>query len=363
MEHLRYPTLILDKKKCIANIERMALKAKAHQVKFRPHFKTHASAEIGNWYRDFGVTGITVSSVRMAGYFAQNGWDDITIAFPVNLREIGEINELAGKIKLNLLVESLDTIEFLMKNLKSAAGIFIEIDTGYPRTGVRADNFDLMEKMLKKVHPSIAGFKGFLTHSGQTYSATSKEEILQLHQQVLYKLNDLRNHFSGIMEDVFISTGDTPSCSVAHNFEGINEIRPGNFVFYDVMQEMIGSCDANQIAVAIACPVVAKYPDRNQMVVYGGSVHLSKEMLVGKTGERIFGKVVKLMDNGWEEPYAGAFVSSLSQEHGIITATVNILNSYSAGDLIGILPVHSCLTAHAMKHYLTTDNEHIAMMD
>ena len=96
------PTLILDKKRCLANIEKMANKAKRNNINFRPHFKTHQSAEIGSWFRNFDVTSITVSSVRMAKYFAANGWNDITIAFPVNILEIGQINELALKISLNI---------------------------------------------------------------------------------------------------------------------------------------------------------------------------------------------------------------------------------------------------------------------
>ncbi len=58
------PTLILDKEKCLHNIKFMTGKAKKHHLKFRPHFKTHQSAEIGNWFRDFGVKSIIVSLLR-----------------------------------------------------------------------------------------------------------------------------------------------------------------------------------------------------------------------------------------------------------------------------------------------------------
>ena len=56
------PTLLLDENKCRQNIERMAAKASHHGLSFRPHFKTHQSAGIGNWIRDQGVEKITVSS-------------------------------------------------------------------------------------------------------------------------------------------------------------------------------------------------------------------------------------------------------------------------------------------------------------
>ncbi len=94
------PTLLVDEALCRRNIARMAEKARIAGVRFRPHFKTHQSAAIGEWFREAGVTAITVSSVSMARYFSGAGWSDITIAFPVNLREMEEINRLAGEIHL-----------------------------------------------------------------------------------------------------------------------------------------------------------------------------------------------------------------------------------------------------------------------
>ena len=57
------PTMLLDERRVHANIGRMAQKARANGVRFRPHFKTHQSERIGEWSRSEGVTAITVSSV------------------------------------------------------------------------------------------------------------------------------------------------------------------------------------------------------------------------------------------------------------------------------------------------------------
>ncbi len=73
---IQRPTLILDKEKCLRNIKTMLDKSRKHGLIFRPHFKTHQSAVIGNWFSEFGVTSITVSSVFMAEYFADNGWKE-----------------------------------------------------------------------------------------------------------------------------------------------------------------------------------------------------------------------------------------------------------------------------------------------
>ena len=60
------PTLLLDRGRMRRNIERMARKAYRAGVLLRPHFKTHQSAAIGEEFRSFGVTAITVSSREMA---------------------------------------------------------------------------------------------------------------------------------------------------------------------------------------------------------------------------------------------------------------------------------------------------------
>src|SRR6185436_172520 len=141
---LTEPTLLLDKQKCIQNIQMMVEKAKKNNVVFRPHFKTHQSHEVGRWFRKEGVTKITVSSLTMAEYFAQDGWRDITVAIPVNVHEKDRINRLSEKITLNLLVVSPENIDWLSREAKNPINIFIEVDNGYHRTGVSPTDFTLI---------------------------------------------------------------------------------------------------------------------------------------------------------------------------------------------------------------------------
>ena len=88
LDELERPTLLVNPVIAQQNIAFMAEKARRQGIRFRPHFKTHQSAAVGEWFRQVGVTAITVSSVDMALYFADHGWDDITIAFPVNIRQM-----------------------------------------------------------------------------------------------------------------------------------------------------------------------------------------------------------------------------------------------------------------------------------
>lgn len=353
------PTLLLNKERALQNIKIMAKKAEKSGVRFRPHFKTHQSVQIGEWFRQQGVTAITVSSVDMADYFANSGWQDVTVAFPVNILQIQKISVLAEKIQLNLLVESQESILFLDKNLTANVDVWLKIDVGYHRTGIPGDKADVVLELAKEMERTDRlRFKGLLTHAGHSYYAHSVEEIKKIHRTSVGLLNQLRTFLleNGI-SSVQLSVGDTPTCSVVNDFSGVDEIRPGSFVFYDLSQWDIGACQEEEIAVAVACPVVATHPERNELVIYGGGIHFSKEYLIRKDGTKVFGYIAPRTTDGWGSLIEDCYVSSLSQEHGIVKANTAFLENVNLGDVLLILPVHCCLTANLLRQYTTTNGE------
>ncbi len=364
MTRIHKPTLLLDEKKARQNISKMADKARQADVVFRPHFKTHQSAGIGNWFREYGVSKITVSSVDMAVYFAEHGWDDITIAFPVNVRQLSTISQLAKKVTLNLLVESEIVVQHLHKHLAEDVNVWLEIDTGYHRTGLPWNDLEAITAVSTLVHASPhLHLAGLLLHAGNTYKARGKTAVLDTHHHTLECLHHVQAHLQQQGIHTKISIGDTPACSLADDFAGIDEIRPGNFIFYDIMQAQIGACTAEKIAVAVACPIVAKYPERNCIAIYGGAVHLSKEALMRDDGVVSYGRIALPTPDGWYHLPDENFIYSLSQEHGLIKASNSLLKQVEVGDLLLVLPVHSCLTANLLKSYVTLEGKRIKMAD
>jgi len=357
------PTLILDESKCKQNIKMMSDKAKHHQVEFRPHFKTHQSLEIGRWFKGEDVNKITVSSLDMAAYFSKE-WDDITVAFPINILEIDTINTLAKRITLNILIESETIVNLLEDQLTYAVNFFIKINVGNNRAGLEPHNIQAIRSILDITKSSKKlNFIGFLGHAGQTYKCRNHSDILTEHDKCKHILISLKNEFRTQYPNLKLSLGDTPSCSISEDFNGIDEIRPGNFVFYDVTQSIITSCEAHQIAIAMACPIVAIHPNKNEIIVYGGGIHLSKDRIVNENGVTIFGKIVSKTETGWSNPLTGIYVKSLSQEHGVIHVPDEYISDFKIGDYTLILPVHSCMTADLMKHYRTTINKSITMFN
>lgn len=357
------PTLLLDENKSRQNIKMMVAKALKNQTILRPHFKSHQSHEIGRWFREEGVDRITVSSVKMAQYFAEDGWEDITIAFPVNILEIDAINQLAKQVNLNILVEAQESVTFMERHLKNTVGAFIKIDVGTNRTGVDPDNLPALEGLIELIDQSSKiQFKGLLAHAGHSYRSKSIDEILQVHRGSTMLMKKLKSKLKDNYPELLLSVGDTPTCSRASDFQDMDEIRPGNFVFYDAMQLQIRSCEQHQVAVAMACPIVALHPERSELVIYGGGVHFSKDSMVDERLGKHFGLVVSPSSTGWGEIIPNTFLHQLSQEHGIIRAPKSFIEQQKIGDLVYILPVHSCMTADLLKSYQTLDGKLIGMM-
>jgi D-serine deaminase-like pyridoxal phosphate-dependent protein len=352
------PTLVVDESKARANIQRMAHIAKTHQLIFRPHFKTHQSALVGNWFKEEGVTKITVSNLEMAYYFAQHGWNDITLAIPINIRDLARINRLAAHIKLNLVLDDLETLAQLQAGLEKRCSIYIKLDTGYGRAGIPCNDMAKIKALLHQLAKSQhTVFEGFVWHDGHTYQAHNTNQIRAIRHTTLERLQPLKTFMKELGTQVIFSGGDTPSCSICDDYAGMDEIRPGNFVFYDWMQHSLGSCTSKQIAVAMFCPVLRVYHDRNQVLIHGGAVHFSKESLQSDS-KPIYGKIVlPKPDLTWGEPLEMASLISISQEHGLIEGSEEWVKNVKAGQLIGVLPVHSCLTVACMGGYTTTDGQ------
>jgi len=346
------PKLLLDKEKCLRNMEKMARKASRNSLSFRPHCKTHQSAEIANWFRDFDIRALTVSSFPMARYFAEAGWKDILVAFPFQPGEMEKLISLSQICHLSILVDSPAALPFL-HHIPRRIGFYIDIDTGYGRTGIRSENPDLIEQIIVKAsaNPHLE-FRGFYCHAGHSYKASSRKELDTIHQKALGDLEGLKKQFGKYAPRVLF--GDTPNCSMQEEFGKIDEITPGNFVFYDLIQCALGACTPEEIAVAMECPVAGKYPAGERIVIHGGAVHFSKESLL-LDGAAIFGQLVQRSEEGWLTAAQKRYLTSISQEHGVMEQCGDLVREVHIGENLLFLPVHSCLTANLMREYLSLD--------
>jgi D-serine deaminase-like pyridoxal phosphate-dependent protein len=345
------PTLIVDPERCRRNIRRIAEKASRHNLTFRPHFKTHQSLEIGRWFRDYPIDGITVSSTSMARYFADGGWDDITIAFPFYEGMLGELKELEKEASLRLFLHHPSHASVIDAALNNPVHAYIEIDAGYGRSGISITNRKAIDELIHSIQQSDkVSFHGFYIHDGGTYQARGTEQILDRVSDSYRALQQLKADYP----EAKTSLGDTPSASVLNEFDGIDEITPGNFVFYDWMQVQIGSCSPDDVAVFASLPMAQKLSN-NKAIIHGGAVHMSKDFIL--SGEaRNYGQVMLRSGNNFSE-LPNTFLAALSQEHGTVTGDIQAI--MDSGEPVWVCPIHSCLTANLFETYHTLEGETI----
>lgn len=374
------PTMLLREEAVRRNVRRMAEKAATAGAAFRMHCKTHQSAEIAAiCAAEARFDSIAVSSVEMGEYFAQSFRGDILVAMTLSPQQMERAvsGPLSRVERLGIVVDSIAAVESLASTLAGKTtrnvDVWIKVDVGQHRTGVAAEDADAVCSLARSVASASAAaaglrLRGLLTHAGNSYHAASREELCAIHEAAAHAMNALRERVArelrvSSVAQIELSYGDTPSlCAVpsdALRRAAWSELRPGNFVFFDAMQLVLGSCTEADIALAVACPVVSLHPERRQAVVHGGAVHLSKEVLEEPGGRRSFGLVALPEDGpcGWGASIPGARVVNLTQEHGIIefaTANDPVLSGLHIGDVLVILPVHSCLVVPLLRTFLTT---------
>lgn len=350
-EEIKRPTLVVDTGKVRENVLRMKGRADRNGVAFRPHLKTHQSRVIGRLFRDLGVRTGTVSSVEMAYLFADDGWDDLTIAFPANLREIREMDDLAGRIRLGLLADNPETVRALAAGLSRPVDLWIKIDVGSRRCGIEAGDPAGLKAVSEAIRKSPRlRLAGVLTHDSRTYGVRGAEAVGALFREGRDALLSAKAFLASEgWPNLRASYGDTPSMSLMEDWSGLDEVRPGNFAYYDLQQWVAGSCSPGDIAAAVACPVVGIYPDRGEAVVYGGAVHLSKQSQILPEGGTSYGAVFEVRDGRWTGFREGAEVRTVTQEHGVVRMRPTDLASTRIGDLVFLCPVHSCLAADLLR--------------
>lgn len=350
------PAFLVDRSRLQRNCDRMRGKATASSVSFRPHVKTHKTLEIARIQHGGGTGPITVSTLAEARFFAAGGFRDITYAFPITPQKLPEAAELAGGgVTLNLLFDHVDAVN-AAEEFSRANGVpfdaYIKIDCGYHRAGIAPDS--AMMRTITDVLRAAAGvrLRGVLTHAGHAYHAAGSEGIRRIaHDEgraVTIAAEFLRERGFG---SVVRSVGSTPTAAVVERFSDCDEVRPGNYVFFDRYQEQLGSCDRDDVAVSVLATVAGVYDEQRKVIIDAGTLAMSRETPF-TSGDASYGDVTSV--SGERLPYE---FRTMSQEHGQLFATGD--TRLRIGDRIRLVPNHSCITAAMFDRYYVVDGDRV----
>lgn len=354
LEQLDTPALILDRARMEANIRHMAHRAAELGVVLRPHLKTCKSAEIARRMAGPGDP-VTVSTLREAEYFADEGYTDIFYAVGIAPQKLERVAALARRgVRILLAVDSFEGARAICQGGERLGLRFeamLEIDSGDGRSGLAPDAPQLLD--VAAALGRGAGLAGVFTHGGHSYAGRSADAHARVAEQerVAVTTAAARLREAG-HACAIVSLGSTPSVMHARSLQGVTEVRAGVYVFFDLFQAGIGSCHRDDIALGVLATVIGNHPERGQVVIDAGALALSKDIsthALGEAGDCGYGLVADAHSGTLLE---GLYVHAVSQEHGIIRSRGAIEHAgFHVGRRLLILPNHACITAAAYDRY------------
>jgi len=334
------PFVLIDVTRMDRNILVMAEIAGRNLVSLRPHVKIHKIPAIARKQVEVGATGITVAKVSEAEIMADGGLDDIFIAYPVETEaKIRRAILLNEQVRLILGVDSLEGARMLSSVARGegiAVEVRLEVDTGLKRTGVRPQEAVELAGEISKL--GNLDLTGIYTHRGvvlenEVMTLDLEKAGYQEGELMVSLANQMRE--SGIKLDD-VSLGSTPTAKYAAEVEGVTEIRPGTYVFYDRMQAKLGACSLEDCATRVLATVVSR-PTSGLATIDGRSKTFATDVQPGKEplGLEGFGRIIG---------HPRAVLERLTEEHGMLA--LDEADDLGVGDTVEIVPNHVCSTVN-----------------
>lgn len=336
ISELETPAVIVDLDVMERNLARMAEYCRSHSLRLRPHTKTHKVPELAKKQIESGATGITVAKLGEAEVMLDAGITNILIAYPI--AGVNKVQRLAKLAERGAITVSLDSEE-VARAISTAVsvrgakiGVLAELDVGYERCGVgdETELFALAQKIS-----SLPGleFKGIMFFPG--HFSVAPEERADLRQRVNELLDRCVESFARHgLPLATISGGSTPSAYESHLFHGVNEVRPGTYIFNDRNAVAVDAASLDDCALSVIVTVVSKsVPGR--AVIDGGTKTFSSDRHQGGD-EQGFGLV---------KEDASAVLERLSEEHGHLHIEGSE-RRYRVGDRLTVIPNHVCSTVN-----------------
>jgi D-serine deaminase-like pyridoxal phosphate-dependent protein len=353
LEELKTPCLVLDIERVRRNAERMSERVRASGAELRPHVKTHKCVEVARLQTAGHSGAITVSTLFEARAFSQHGFTDILYAVPVEPGKFDEAIEISRRCESFALITDDAGIPAQLNERARRAGVsvdlFLKIDCGYHRCGVEPQSAEALEIPRRILDASHLRFKGILTHAGHSYHCRNREELLALARHERDSMIQLAERLRSLDIPVpVVSIGSTPTMTHVDHLEGIDEARPGNYIFFDAFQATLGSCGFDDCGLTVLAAVVHKDAARRKVVIDAGAIALSKDRgAVELDPDCGYGRVLDI-----EGRDTGARLAGLSQEHGeVLVNDEETFNRLKVGTRVRVLANHSCLTAAQHSHY------------
>jgi D-serine deaminase-like pyridoxal phosphate-dependent protein len=328
---------VVDLDKLERNIVAMQHAISPAGVRLRPHVKTHKIPEIARMQLAAGGHGIAVAKVAEAEVFADAGFDDIVVAYPVvGPEKWRRLARLAKSCRTTVNVDS----AFAANGLSAAATaqgvtilVQVDIDTGFHRCGVAPADAAALCRVIMRL-PGIE-LDGITTHRSAFFPDHGGRPVAELGREegeIMARLAaDLRGQGIPIRE---VTCGSTPTAIAASQVPGVTEVRAGTYVFGDLIMVGVGAMERDDISLSILSTVQSRpYPTR---ATFDGGM----KTFMGEA----FPSPPRFLKGYGEAVDAPIYFEGLTEEHGLAVTPPDL--ELGVGDRVAFYPNHVCTTVN-----------------
>ncbi|HEX5888030.1 MAG TPA: alanine racemase [Pyrinomonadaceae bacterium] len=336
ISELDTPALLVDLDIMEANLSRMAEYCRRHNLRLRPHTKTHKIPELARKQIESGAGGITVAKLSEAEVMIDAGLNDVLIAYPiVGPLKTERLASLAERASITVSLDSAEAargISAALSGRGTKVAVLVEIDVGFKRCGVSNETEALKLAQTVSSLPGL-NFQGLMFFPG--HFGVKPEERAVLRAQVNQLLDRCVETFaSADLPIAVMSGGSTPSRYESDQFHGVNETRPGTYIFNDRNTVGVSAAALDECALSVLVTVVSTSVS-DHAVIDGGSKTFSSDRYQAEHGCG-FGHIK-------QDP--AAEIERLTEEHGHINVSQSD-RKYTIGERLNVIPNHVCSTVN-----------------
>ncbi|REE68802.1 D-serine deaminase-like pyridoxal phosphate-dependent protein [Paenibacillus taihuensis] len=345
------PHVLIDLDAVERNIARMQDIADRAEVSLRPHAKTHKLPVLAHKQIEAGAVGVTVAKLGEAEVMAAGGVRDILIAYPiVGEQKLERLIRLAKHVDITVAVDGYEVAEAISDAALEAnmtIGVLVEFDCGFRRVGLEAGE-PVLELAMRLVQLPGIEIKGIMTFGGQAYQAADESELRRLGREEGQAAADTAQQLieQGIAADI-VSAGSSPGSPYTANVQGVTEIRPGTYIFGDLMQVALGAQSLEDCALTVKVTVVSR-PEPGRAVIDAGTKIFTSDGAASPIGT---GK-------GYVVGHPGINLAWMSEEHGMLELDESE-QSLAIGDTLEIIPVHCCAVMNMVDEVAAIRGEEV----
>lgn len=348
IDQLDTPALVIETGVMRNNLRRMADYAGKHKLRLRPHTKTHKIPALGRMQLELDAVGLTVAKPGEAEVMLAAEPPELLVAYPtVGDTKLRRLIEVAKRTRLMMSLDSIEVAQSVSDAASSAGvlvGVLTEIDVGLGRVGVApGPALDSLVEFVAKA-PGL-DWLGIAFYPGHVKSLDF-DGLAALRSVATLLDETIAGLRSRGFEPQIVSGGSTPSWEHSHELTGMNEIRPGTYIFNDRNSVAIGSCGWSDCAASIIVTVVST-AKAGQAIVDGGSKTFSSDRLA--TGGEGFGSIVD---------HPEVVFTKMNEEHGFLDLSKSDWRP-KVGDRVRIFPNHVCVAVNLHPTVYGVDGDRV----